>query len=421
LDKFIIQGGKPLKGEVRISGSKNAALPLMVATLLSPGKYTLQNVPELRDIRTMAHLLRIIGAKIEFADHTLIIDTTQADFPEAPYELVKTMRASIYVLGPLLARFKAVKVSLPGGCAWGPRPVDLHLKGMKKLGAELKLDGGYIVARCQKLKGSHIHFDVSSVGATGNVMMAAVLADGMTILENAASEPEIIDLGHFLIQLGARIKGLGTKTVQIEGMPGLHPADYSIIPDRIETGTFLTAARITGGEITLKKCQPKHLLEVLEKLKESGAQITIQKDEITLKGTTPIRTVNVTTDVYPGFPTDMQAQWIALMSLAAGSSVVTDSIFTDRFTHVPELIRLGAQIVQKNNSAFIQGVGELKGAPVMSTDLRASASLVIAALAATGESEVFRVYHIDRGYEKIEQKLQQLGADISRESAGDVI
>jgi UDP-N-acetylglucosamine 1-carboxyvinyltransferase len=421
LDKFIIQGGKPLKGEIRISGSKNAALPLMVATLLSPGKYILHNVPELRDIRTMAHLLRIIGAKIDFADHTLIINTTQADFPEAPYELVKTMRASIYVLGPLLARFKTAKVSLPGGCAWGPRPVDLHIKGMQKLGAELRLDGGYIVASCQQLKGSHIHFDISSVGATASVMMAAVLAEGVTTLENAASEPEIIDLGHFLIRLGAVIEGLGTKTVKIEGRPSLHPADYSIIPDRIETGTFLTAARITGGEITLKECQPKHLLEVLDKLKESGAQIDIKKDEITLKSITPIRPVNVTTDVYPGFPTDMQAQWIALMSLAAGSSVVTDSIFTDRFTHVPELIRLGAQIVQKNNSAFVQGVSELKGAPVMSTDLRASASLVIAALAATGKSEVFRVYHIDRGYEKIEQKLQQLGGDIHRESAGEVI
>jgi len=421
LDKFIIQGGKPLNGEIKISGSKNAALPLMVATLLSPGKYTLHNVPELRDIRTMAHLLRIIGAKIEFADHTLIIDTTQADFPEAPYELVKTMRASIYVLGPLLARFKAAKVSLPGGCAWGPRPVDLHIKGMKKLGVELNLDGGYIVANCRKLKGSHIHFDVSSVGATGNVMMAAVLADGMTILENAASEPEIIDLGHFLIRMGARIEGLGTKTIQIEGMPGLHPADYTIIPDRIETGTFLCAARITGGKITLRNCQPKQLLEVLEKLKESGAEMVIRENEITLKSTTPIQPVNVTTDVYPGFPTDMQAQWIALMSLAAGSSVVTDSIFTDRFTHVPELNRLGAQIVQKNNSVFIQGVNELKGAPVMSTDLRASASLVIAALAAKGKSEVFRVYHIDRGYEKIELKLQQAGAEISRENAGDVI
>lgn len=421
MDKFIINGGKPLKGTITVSGSKNAMLPIMAATLLAPGKYTLYNVPELRDVRTMAHLLRIIGAKVEFSDHTLIIDTTQADFPEAPYELVKTMRASIYVLGPLLARFKNAKVSLPGGCAWGPRPVDLHIKGMKKLGAEIDLDRGFIVASCKKLHGTPIHFDVSSVGATGNVMMAAVLADGITILENAAIEPEIVDLGHFLIQMGARIQGLGTKTVQIEGMPGLHPTDYTVIPDRIETATFLTAARITGGEITLTSCQPQHLLEVIEKLRESGSQIDYSDNQITLKSRGPIQPVNVTTAVYPGFPTDMQAQWIALMSLAEGSSVVTDTIFTDRFTHVPELNRLGAQIVQKNNSAFIQGVKEIKGAPVMSTDLRASASLVIAALAAKGTSEIFRVYHIDRGYEKIEQKLQRLGADIRRESAGDII
>lgn len=421
MDKFIIHGGKPLKGTIPVSGSKNAMLPIMAATLLAPGKYTLHNVPELRDVRTMAHLLRIIGAKVEFSDHTLSIDTTQADFPEAPYELVKTMRASIYVLGPLLARFKNAKVSLPGGCAWGPRPVDLHIKGMKKLGAEIDLDRGFIIASCKKLHGTLIHLDVSSVGATGNVMMAAVLADGITILENAATEPEIVDLGHFLIQMGARIQGLGTKTVQIEGMPGLHPTDYTVIPDRIETATFLTAARITGGEITLTLCQPQHLLEVIEKLRESGSQIDFGDNQITLKSHGTIQPVNVTTAVYPGFPTDMQAQWIALMSLAKGSSVVTDTIFTDRFTHVPELIRLGAQIVQKNNSAFIQGVKELKGAPVMSTDLRASASLVIAALAAKGTSEIFRVYHIDRGYEKIEQKLQQLGADIRRESAGDII
>lgn len=421
MDKFIIHGGKPLKGTIPVSGSKNAMLPIMAATLLAPGKYTLHNVPELRDVRTMAHLLRIIGAKVEFSDHTLSIDTTQADFPEAPYELVKTMRASIYVLGPLLARFKNAKVSLPGGCAWGPRPVDLHIKGMKKLGAEIDLDRGFIIASCKKLHGTPIHLDVSSVGATGNVMMAAVLADGITILENAATEPEIVDLGHFLIQMGARIQGLGTKTVQIEGMPGLHPTDYTVIPDRIETATFLTAARITGGEITLTFCQPQHLLEVIEKLRESGSQIDFGDNQITLKSHGTIQPVNVTTAVYPGFPTDMQAQWIALMSLAKGSSVVTDTIFTDRFTHVPELNRLGAQIVQKNNSAFIQGVKELKGAPVMSTDLRASASLVIAALAARGTSEIFRVYHIDRGYEKIEQKLQQLGADIRRESAGDII
>ncbi len=393
----------------------------MVATLLAPGKYTIRNIPELRDVRTLAHLLRIIGAKVDFTNHTCILDTTQADFPEAPYELVKTMRASIYVLGPLLARFKQARVSLPGGCAWGPRPVDLHIKGMKKLGAQIDLEGGYIVAKCEKLTGSSIHLDVPSVGATGNVMMAAVLAEGVTTIENAAAEPEIADLGMFLKQMGARIEGLGTHQILIEGMPGLRPTNYSVIPDRIETGTFLAAGFITGGEITLKKCEPKHLREVLEKVKEAGAKIQIRDNEISLHGSGSILPVNVTTEVYPGFPTDMQAQWIALMSLAQGSSVITDTIFTDRFTHVPELNRLGAQIVQKNNSVFVQGVKTLQGAPVMSTDLRASASLVVAALAAQGQSEIFRVYHLDRGYEKIEKKLQQLGAQVSREDSGEII
>jgi UDP-N-acetylglucosamine 1-carboxyvinyltransferase len=420
LDKFIIKGGKPLTGKVEISGSKNAALPIMVATLLSPGKYTIGNVPRLRDVRTMAHLLRIVGAKIEFENHSLIIDTTQADFPEAPYELVKTMRASIYVLGPLLARFKKARVSLPGGCAWGPRPVDLHIKGMQQLGAQLDLDSGYINARAKKLSGAHIYFDVSSVGATGNLMMAAVLADGITILENAASEPEIVDLGNFLISMGARIEGLGSKVVRIEGVPGLRTTDYQVIPDRIETGTFLIGGLITGGDITLVNTEPKHVMKILEKIREAGAEVDISDTDILLKAKKKIIPVNVTTDVYPGFPTDMQAQWIALMSIAGGSSVVTDSIFQDRFTHVPELNRLGAKIVQKNNSAFITGVKSLKGAPVMSTDLRASASLVLAALCAQGKSEVLRVYHIDRGYESIELKLQKLGADIVREDSGEL-
>lgn len=415
-----MNGGRQLSGTVNISGSKNAALPIMVATLLAPGKYHIQNVPQLRDVRTMAHLLRIIGAKIEFENHSLLIDTMQADFPEAPYELVKTMRASIYVLGPLLARFGRARVSLPGGCAWGPRPVDLHIKGMQKIGAKLDLLGGYIVASARKLRGQNIHFDVASVGATGNVMMAAVLADGLTVIENAATEPEIVDLGNFLQKMGARIQGLGTNIIKIEGVPGLRPANYSVIPDRIETGTFLIAGLTTGGNITLKNCQPKHLSEVIEKLQESGAKLNVTKAQIEVNPSPEIKPVNVTTGVYPGFPTDMQAQWIALMSLAKGSSIVTDTIFTDRFTHVPELNRLGAKIVLKNNSAFIQGVSKLNGAPVMSTDLRASASLVLAALAATGRSDVYRVYHIDRGYERIEKKLQKLGADIVRQDDQEV-
>ena len=414
MDKFIIHGDKKLSGTVEISGSKNAALPIMVATLLAPGKYTIHNVPRLRDVRTMAHLLRIIGAKIEFENHSLVIDTMRADFPEAPYELVKTMRASVYVLGPLLARFGRARVSLPGGCAWGPRPVDLHMKGMEKLGAKLELDQGYIVARTSQLKGNHIHFDTSSVGATGNVMMAAVLANGITTIENAAMEPEIIDLGNFLKSMGARIEGLGTSKIQIEGVPGLRSGDYSVIPDRIETGTFLIAGLLTKGKMKLNNCQPNHLTEVLEKLQDTGAQLRLKQDSIEIEGADQIKPVNVTTSIYPGFPTDLQAQWIALMSRADGSSIVTDTIFTDRFTHVPELNRLGAKIVVKNNSAFIQGVTGLNGAPVMSTDLRASASLVLAALAAKGRSDLHRVYHIDRGYEKIEEKFRLLGADILR-------
>jgi UDP-N-acetylglucosamine 1-carboxyvinyltransferase len=414
LDKFIIHGEKKLSGTVEIGGSKNAALPIMVATLLAPGKYTIHNVPRLRDVRTMAHLLRIIGAKIEFENHSLVIDTLRADFPEAPYELVKTMRASVYVLGPLLARFGRARVSLPGGCAWGPRPIDLHMKGMEKLGAKLELDQGYIVARTNQLKGNHIHLDTSSVGATGNVMMAAVLASGITTIENAAMEPEIIDLGNFLKNMGARIEGLGTNKIQIEGVPGLRPSDYSVIPDRIETGTFLIAGLLTSGKMKLKNCQPEHLTEVLEKLQETGAHLQVNQDTIKIEGADQIKPVNVTTSIYPGFPTDLQAQWIALMSRADGSSMVTDTIFTDRFTHVPELNRLGAKIVVKNNSAFIQGVSGLNGAPVMSTDLRASASLVLAALAAKGRTDLHRVYHIDRGYEKIEEKFRLLGADILR-------
>jgi UDP-N-acetylglucosamine 1-carboxyvinyltransferase len=292
---------------------------------------------------------------------------------------------------------------------------------MKKLGASIEMDGGYIRANAPKLTGAHIHLDVSSVGATGNIMMTAVLAEGITTIENVASEPEIIDLGNFLIQMGARIQGLGSKKLIIEGVPGLHPTDYQVIPDRIETGTFLIAGLITGGKIRLTNCQPDHLTEVLQKLEESGATLKIDSDQIELKSPDRIMPVNVTTEIYPGFPTDMQAQWIALMSLANGSTVVTDTIFTDRFTHVPELMRLGAHLIQKNNSVFIQGISELRGAPVMSTDLRASASLVLAALAAKGQSEVLRIYHIDRGYERIEKKLQLIGADIQRQDAGEVI
>ena len=386
----------------------------MAATLLAPGEYRIENVPRLRDVRTMAHLLRIIGARVTQEGHVLHIDTSDASFPEAPYELVKTMRASIYVLGPLLARMRKARVSLPGGCAWGPRPVDLHLKGMRQLGARLHLEKGYIVAQATRLRGTTIALDVSSVGATGNIMMAAVLAEGETIIENAAEEPEIVDLGNFLKQMGAYIEGLGTKVVRIRGIKSLQPANYRVIPDRIEAGTFLVAGLLTRGDVTITHCQPNHLTEILARLREAGARLEVREDSVHITAGEWIRPVHVTTAVYPGFPTDMQAQWTALMSLARGSSVVTDTIYPDRFTHVPELVRLGADIVVKNNAAFISGVEKLLGAPVMSTDLRASASLVLAGLVAEGQTEVHRIYHIDRGYEAIEKKLQQLGAHIQR-------
>ncbi len=418
MDKFVVQGGMPLHGEVEIGGSKNAALPIITATLLSPGIYHLRNIPRLRDVRTIAHLMRVIGAKVELENHTMTIDTRQADFPEAPYELVKTMRASIYVLGPLLARFGKARVSLPGGCAWGPRPVDLHIKGMEQLGANVNLNQGYINATARQLTGNRIYLDVSSVGATGNIMMAAVLAKGETIIENAAEEPEIVNLGEFLIAMGARIKGLGSKSITIEGVPGLKPVDFTIIPDRIEAGTFLVGGLITHGDVTITNCEPAHLQEVLSKLREAGAELSVEGNRIHLTSSGEIRPTDVTTQVYPGFPTDMQAQWIALMSVADGSSVVTETIYPDRFTHVPELRRLGADVERKGNAAFIRGRKKLVGAPVMSTDLRASASLVLAALVAEGQSDIHRVYHIDRGYERIEEKLQKLGARIDRMDDG---
>jgi UDP-N-acetylglucosamine 1-carboxyvinyltransferase len=418
MDKFIVEGRNTLRGEIEISGSKNAALPIITACLLSPGIYKISNIPILNDVRTIAHLMRVIGAKIEFENHNMIVDTSHADFPEAPYELVKTMRASIYVLGPLLARFGKARVSLPGGCAWGPRPVDLHIKGMQQLGAKVDLDAGYINAKSKQLTGDNIYLDVSSVGATGNIMMAAVLAEGETAIENAAAEPEIVNLGEFLNAMGAKILGLGTKTLHIQGVKELHPCDFRIIPDRIEAGTFLVAGMIINGDISITNCEPGHLGELISKLREVGAQMEVGENKIYIRGAGEIKPTDVTTAVYPGYPTDMQAQWIALMALASGSSIVTDTIYLDRFTHVPELRRLGAMIIQKNNSAFITGVGKLKGAPVMSTDLRASASLVLAALAAEGDTDISRVYHIDRGYEKIEIKLQKLGAKIRREDDG---
>ncbi|MGB2868101.1 MAG: UDP-N-acetylglucosamine 1-carboxyvinyltransferase [Bacteroidota bacterium] len=418
MDKFVIHGGRPLSGSVKVSGAKNASLALMPATILAPGKYSLRNTPTLRDITTMSKLLESMGLKITHADHTLTVDSSHVTSFDAPYEHVKKMRASIYVLGPLVGRYGEARVSLPGGCAWGPRPVNLHIEGMRKLGANIELDGGYIKATGRKLHGARILFDVSSVGATGNVLMTAVLARGTTLIENAAMEPEITALAEFLVSMGARIGGIGTGRLEIEGVETLHPANATTIPDRIEAETFLVAGAIAGkpkSKIRIEQCNPKHMGALIAKLEDVGAKLTEGKDFIELEPPGEIRPVDATTAIYPGFPTDMQAQWISLMSLAGGTSIIRDTIYFDRFMHVPELIRLGADISVKENIATVMGVKKLTGAKVMSTDLRASASLILAGLAATGTTEVLRVYHLDRGYENIEKKLQLLGADITRE------
>lgn len=415
MDKIVVTGGHRLKGHVSISGSKNAVLPIMTATLLADGQYTIRNVPVLRDVKTLSRLMESIGSMIREDHHTLTIVNNGCSTYEAPYDLVKTMRASIYVLGPLLSRFGHAKVSLPGGCAWGPRPVNFHIEGLKKLGAKIEIENGYIVARAKRLQGDHISFDISSVGATANLLMAASLAKGTTVLENAATEPEISALIHFLNAMGAQIEGVGTDHLEIQGVESLHQANVSVIPDRIEAGTFLIAGSITGGDIRLESVDPSHLSTIIEKLRDTGAEIQLGDSWIQLQSDKKINPVDITTSVYPGFPTDMQAQWMVLMSTARGSSIVSDSIFEDRFTHVAELQRLGANIKLDHNVAVIQGVKQLSGAPVMSTDLRASACLILAGLIANGKTHISRVYHIDRGYEKIEEKLKLLGAEIWRE------
>ena len=415
MDKFVIRGGKPLRGTVKISGAKNASLALMPATLLASGKYELRNTPDLRDVSTMSRLLQTMGVTLERNGHSLLVNTFRVNKFEAPYEHVKKMRASIYVLGPLIARYGHAKVSLPGGCAWGPRPVDLHLEGLTKLGAKIELERGYIIAKARHLKGARISFKISSVGATGNILMAAVLAKGATRIENAAVEPEITNLADFLVSMGARIDGIGTNVLEIEGSDALHPANIDTIPDRIEAGTMLVAAALCGGKIKVEQCNPSHLSAVTARLEDAGAKIKTEATSIEIQAPKEIKPVDVSTAIYPGFPTDMQAQWIALMTVAKGSSTVTDTIYFDRFNHVPELVRLGADIEMNENMAVIRGVKKLKGAKVMSTDLRASAALIVAALRAQGETEVLRVYHLDRGYEAIEKKLQALGAEIKRE------
>jgi len=415
VDKFIINGGNSLNGTIEIGGAKNAVLPLMAAALLANGKSTLSHVPDLSDTRTMIQLLNMIGAETDFHEKLLTIDASKVNSFEAPYDLVKTMRASFYVMGPLLARFGEARVSLPGGCAWGPRPVDYHLKGFEKLGAEIILEEGYIIARVKKLIGAKIHFEIPSVGATGNIVMAAVLASGITQITNAAQEPHIVQLCNVLNKMGADIEGVGTHELTIHGVDSLMPVEIKIIPDMIEAGTFLMAGA-TLGRITLTNVFPDHLSIVLQKLEQAGCSIHSGDETISIEKTDRLKAVDMMTDVHPGFPTDLQAQWIALMSTATGSSIITDTIYHDRFSHVPELNRLGANISMENNVAIVRGVDKLKGAQVMSTDIRASASLVIAALMADGQSVISRVYHIDRGYEKIEEKFRALGADIRRES-----
>jgi UDP-N-acetylglucosamine 1-carboxyvinyltransferase len=418
LDKFIINGGKRLQGKVQISGAKNASLALMPATILASGESVLYKTPELNDVFTMIKLLNQLGIETEFSNYILSLNTNNITSQIAPYEHVKKMRASVYVLGPLLARYGYAKVSLPGGCAWGPRPINLHIEGLKKLGAQIELEQGYIIAKSNQLVGAKINFDKPSVGATGNILMAACLAKGTTVLNNAAMEPEITNLVQFLINMGAKINGINTSILEIEGVDELKPAVINTIPDRIEAGTLLVAAAMTKGNISIEGGIDSHLYSILSKLEDSGAKLTISENEISIDAKDiVINNVDVTTGVFPGYPTDMQAQWIAYMTLANGVSTVIDTVYLDRFSHVGELTRLGAEITVQDNSAIIRGVPRLNGAKVMSTDLRASASLVLAGLAAEGTTEVLRVYHLDRGYEKLEQKLKSLGADIERVSS----
>lgn len=415
MDKFIITGGKKLEGKTTVSGAKNASLALMPAALLSSGKSKLYNTPELNDVFTMIKLLKHLGAEASFSNSILELDAANVTNYVAPYEHVKKMRASVYVLGPLLTRFGYAKVSLPGGCAWGPRPINLHLEGLKKMGAEIELSEGYIVAKAKKLNGARISFDVSSVGATGNLLMAAVLAKGTTTITNAAMEPEITNLAEYLIKMGAKIDGINNSTLTVEGVDSLHAADVETISDRIEAGTILAAAAITKGKVTIDRIDPKYLNALLLKMEDSGCRVKLNDSSIEVDAADIlIKSTDISTAPYPGFPTDMQAQWTAYMTIANGVSTVTDTIYLDRFMHVPELVRLGADITVKENNAVIRGVQELKGAKVMSTDLRASASLVLAGLAAKGKTEVLRVYHLDRGYQRIEEKLKGLGAEIER-------
>ena len=414
MQKLSIQGGVPLSGEIRVSGAKNAALPILAAALLARSPLAVENLPRLKDVETMLALLGRMGVRVAREDGGASLDASGVSEPFAPYELVKTMRASILALGPLVARFGEARVSLPGGCAIGERPVDLHLKGLEAMGAEVGIESGYIHAKASRLRGARIFMDTVTVTGTENLMMAACLADGETVLENAAREPEIVDLARCLVAMGARIRGHGTDEVVIEGVKRLGGVDYAVMPDRIEAGTFLAAAAATRGSITITHAPAEALDAVIEKLREAGAEITAAGDSLSIRMAGRPRSVSVRTSPYPAFPTDMQAQFLALNTIASGTALVTETIFENRFMHVQELRRLGARIDIEGNTAVVQGVDRLAGATVMATDLRASASLVIAGLVADGETVVERIYHLDRGYECLEEKLSRLGARVRR-------
>jgi len=414
MDKLRVTGGRPLEGEVRISGAKNAALPMMCAALLSAQPLRLANVPRLMDTATMAKLLGQLGAGVERAENELVLNSKAISNPVAPYELVKTMRASILVLGPLLARCGEAKVSLPGGCAIGARPVDQHIKGLQAMGAEIDIEHGYILASAKRLKGARIVMDLVTVTGTENLMMAATLAEGATVLENAAREPEVVDLANCLIAMGAKIEGAGSDVIRIEGVSSLGGGAYRVMPDRIETGTYLAATAAAGGRVRLLGAAPGTLEATLDKLRESGAMIHAKEGEIRIEAAGRPKPVNIRTAPYPGFPTDMQAQFMALATIAGGSALITETIFENRFMHALELQRLGADISIRGDTAVVRGVERLQGATVMATDLRASAGLVVAALVAEGTTQVERIYHLDRGYEALEKKLSALGARIER-------
>jgi len=419
MDKIIIQGGERLIGEVEVGGSKNATLPIFVSSLLSEGDNLFHNVPNLRDVQTIIKVLNNLGAKVSENKGVYRINATEVSSDEAPYDLVKTMRASILVLGPLVARIKKATVSLPGGCAIGARPINLHLMGLEAMGAKIELRHGYIEAKADVLKGANISFDTVTVTGTENLMMAATLAKGKTTLQNAAMEPEVVDLANVLSKMGAKIRGAGTNLIEIEGVELLHAVEHTIIPDRIEAGTLMVAAGLTQGNIKILHCPLSEMEMIVHKLRESGIEIESEGDGVKVVGVKRIRSVDIKTQPYPGFPTDMQAQFMVLMCLSRGLSVISETIFENRFIHVSELRRMGADIRIQGDSAIIQGVESLSGAPVMATDLRASASLILAGLAAEGLTEISRIYHLDRGYEDLDKKMSKLGANIKRVKEGD--